>query len=223
MPDLPSKRGRIHDAEGAREAILNAAEKTFAEHGFDGARIDAIAKESGYNKSLIFQYYGDKLALYGAVIRRADDQTRDMQNQALTEFRRITAPLNFTELRRLLREYIGWYFDYLTEHPNITRIYNWEMAEGWQIFAKVLSERDFQDVEDFSPLFQAIQDAGLMRPGLNPLLQFTAANFVVFAYLAIVPFYQSLMLKGVGSPEETKLARDFLVEFITDGLLIPPP
>jgi len=223
MPDLPSKRGRIHDAEGAREAILNAAEKTFAEHGFDGARIDVIAKESGYNKSLIFQYYGDKLALYGAVIRRADDQTRDMQNQALTEFRRITAPLNFTELRRLLREYIGWYFDYLTEHPNITRIYNWEMAEGWQIFAKVLSERDFQDVEDFSPLFQAIQDAGLMRPGLNPLLQFTAANFVVFAYLAIVPFYQSLMLKGVGSPEETKLARDFLVEFITDGLLIPPP
>ena len=62
-----------------------------------------------------------------------------------------------------------------------------------------------------------------MRPGLNPMLQFTAANFVVFAYLAIVPFYQSLMLKGVGSPEEMKLARDFLVEFITDGLLIPPP
>jgi AcrR family transcriptional regulator len=43
MPDLPSKRGRTHDAEGAREAILNAAEKVFAEHGFDGARIDVIA------------------------------------------------------------------------------------------------------------------------------------------------------------------------------------
>ena len=223
MPDLPIKRGRTHDAEGAREAILNAAEKVFAEHGFDGARIDVIAKESGYNKSLLFQYYDDKLTLYAAVIRRADDQTRDMQNQALTEFRRIAAPLNFTELKRLLREYVGWYFDYLIEHPNITRIYNWEMAEGWQTFAKVLSERDFQDVEDFSPLFQKIQEAGLMRPGLNPLLQFTAANFVTFAYLAIVPFYQSLMLKGVGSPEEMKLARDFLVEFITDGLLIPPP
>ena len=223
MTDLPSKRGRTHDAEGAREAILKAAEKTFAEHGFDGARIDVIAKESGYNKSLIFQYYGDKLALYGAVIRRADDQTRDMQNQALTEFRRVTDPLDFTEMRRLLREYIGWYFDYLIEHPNITRIYNWEMAEGWQTFAKVLSERDFQDVEDFSPLFKRIQDAGMMRSGLNPLLQFTAANFVVFAYLAIVPFYQSLMLKNVGAPEEIKLARDFLVEFITDGLLIPPP
>jgi TetR/AcrR family transcriptional regulator len=71
MPDLPSKRGRTHDAEGAREAILNAAEKVFAEHGFDAARIDAIAQESGNNKSLLFQYFGDKLALYAAVIRRA--------------------------------------------------------------------------------------------------------------------------------------------------------
>ena len=58
----------MHDAEGAREAILNAGEEVFAEHGFDGARIDAIAKSSGYNKSLIFQYFGDKLGLYAAVI-----------------------------------------------------------------------------------------------------------------------------------------------------------
>ncbi len=41
--NLESRRGRAHDAEGAREAILNAAEAVFAEHGFDGARIDAIA------------------------------------------------------------------------------------------------------------------------------------------------------------------------------------
>jgi AcrR family transcriptional regulator len=32
-----SRSGRTHDAEGAREAILNAAEEVFAEHGFDGA------------------------------------------------------------------------------------------------------------------------------------------------------------------------------------------
>ena len=76
MPEPGSRRGRTHDAEGAREAILNAAEDVFAEHGFDGARIDAIAAAAGYNKSLIFQYYGDKLALYAEVIRRADDQTQ---------------------------------------------------------------------------------------------------------------------------------------------------
>ncbi|HVN16960.1 MAG TPA: helix-turn-helix domain-containing protein, partial [Anaerolineales bacterium] len=74
----------MHDAEGTREIILDAAETVFAEHGFDGARIDAIAKVSGYNKSLIFQYFDDKLGLYAAVIRRADDQTRGWQNEALS-------------------------------------------------------------------------------------------------------------------------------------------
>src|SRR5437868_15103349 len=78
MDEPGSRRGRPHDAERAREAILNAAEEVFAEHGFDGARIDAIAETAGYNKSLLFQYFDDKLGLYTAVNKRAD---RD-----LTEF-----------------------------------------------------------------------------------------------------------------------------------------
>ena len=40
-PDTQPRRER--DAEFARQAILDAGEKVFAEHGFDGARIDAIA------------------------------------------------------------------------------------------------------------------------------------------------------------------------------------
>src|SRR2546425_11215155 len=75
----PERRGRVHDAEGARRAILNAAEEVFAEHGFDGARIDAIAATAGYNKSLIFQYFDDKLGLYAEVVRRADREINEVQ------------------------------------------------------------------------------------------------------------------------------------------------
>src|SRR5579883_2677374 len=74
-----SRRGRTHDAEGAKEAILNAAEEVFAEHGFDGARIDAIAAKAGYNKSLIFQYFGDKLNLYAEITKRADREMAELQ------------------------------------------------------------------------------------------------------------------------------------------------
>ncbi len=49
MSEPGSRRGRAHDAEGARQTILDAAEEVFAEHGFDGARIDAIAEVAGYN------------------------------------------------------------------------------------------------------------------------------------------------------------------------------
>ena len=63
------KLRRERDAEVARGAILDAAEEIFAREGFDGARVDAIAEASGYNKSLIFHYFEDKLdsiaRLYG--------------------------------------------------------------------------------------------------------------------------------------------------------------
>src|SRR5215470_15155105 len=78
--------GRRRDAERARGVILNTAEAIFAEHGFDGARSDAIANGSGYNVSLLFQYFGDKRGLYTAVLKRADQELRALQT-------RIIAPL----------------------------------------------------------------------------------------------------------------------------------
>src|SRR5579885_3299792 len=73
MPETGRKRGRerVYDAERTRETILNAAEAVFAEHGFDGTAVDAIAAEAGYNKSLIFQYFSSKLGLYTEVLKRA--------------------------------------------------------------------------------------------------------------------------------------------------------
>src|SRR5258708_3094500 len=67
MEGTEAKVGKVireRDAEVAREAILKAAEEVFAREGFAGARIDTIAAESGYNKSLIFHYFGGKEGLY---------------------------------------------------------------------------------------------------------------------------------------------------------------
>src|SRR5436309_13864367 len=83
MDERGTRRGRPHDAEGAREAILNAAEQVFAEHGFDGARVDAIAETAGYNKSLLFQYFDDKLRPDEAVTRRADKEITEFGTRVL--------------------------------------------------------------------------------------------------------------------------------------------
>lgn len=224
MSELGSRRGRTHDAEGARLAILNAAEEVFAEHGFDGARIDVIAKAAGYNKSLIFQYYGDKLALYGAVIRRADEQTRAMQNDALATFMQSETEFNLDQFKLLLGKFVGWYFDYLLEHPRIQRIYMWEMAEGWQTMSKVFTQRDFDDIDEFTPVLLKLQSAGFLRSGLDSLLQLSTALFTCPLYLSLPPLYKTL-LPGTdfSSPVELAHARQFVIEFIVNGLLITPP
>src|SRR5689334_189116 len=83
MASTTTKRGRTHDAAGVQEAILDAAEEQFAAYGFAGARIDAIAKIAGYNSSLIFHYFGDKLGLYTEVVRRADMALSTLQARVL--------------------------------------------------------------------------------------------------------------------------------------------
>src|SRR5271157_2318071 len=217
------RRGRMHDAEGAREAILNAGEEVFAEHGFDGARIDAIAKASGYNKSLIFQYFGDKLGLYAAVIRRADEQTRTWQNEAINALSAAEPTKSVGQIKNVLRMYVGVYFDYLVEHPRIQRIYMWEMAEGWHTMSKVFTPRDFDDVDEFAPILAKLQSLGLLRTGANTLLQLSTALFTCALYLALPPLYKTLLPNNdFSSPAELAHAREFVVDFVVHGLLITP-
>src|SRR6202790_396333 len=58
-------RGR---PEQSRAAILQAAVREFADQGIAGARTDAIARAAKVNKALLYYYFKDKEALYGAVL-----------------------------------------------------------------------------------------------------------------------------------------------------------
>lgn len=52
----------------SRAAILEAAVAEFANEGIAGARTDAIARAAKVNKALLYYYFKDKEALYGAVL-----------------------------------------------------------------------------------------------------------------------------------------------------------
>ncbi|HMF23011.1 MAG TPA: helix-turn-helix domain-containing protein [Pseudolabrys sp.] len=52
------------------ERILNAARKIFVEGGFEGASIDEIADAARAGKPTIYARFGDKRALFTAVMTR---------------------------------------------------------------------------------------------------------------------------------------------------------
>src|SRR5207248_7444884 len=58
------RRERIRDAERTRSRILDAARREFGIKGFDGARVDAIARRARVNKGLIFYYFQSKEELF---------------------------------------------------------------------------------------------------------------------------------------------------------------
>ena len=56
--------------ERTRERILAAALKEFSAKGFAGARVDFIARRAAINKRMLYHYFGNKEALFKAVLRR---------------------------------------------------------------------------------------------------------------------------------------------------------
>ncbi|GAA1758844.1 TetR family transcriptional regulator [Luedemannella helvata] len=62
-------RGRRPGNQDTREAVLAAAREVFADKGYDGASIRAIAAAAGVDPALIHHYFGTKEQLFVAALR----------------------------------------------------------------------------------------------------------------------------------------------------------
>jgi TetR/AcrR family transcriptional regulator len=216
-----SKRQR---GEATREAILQAAEATFAEHGFDGARVDSIAEVSGYNKTLIFRYFGDKLGLYAAVLRRADREWSVLLGRMflpLLEDESIVFDAH--QFREFLRKTFAFFFDYMVDHPHFTRIINWEQAEGWQTFARIASQFDPDDLARLEAIFSRAQKAGLLRANLDIIVMILLIQQICWSSPNAFPMYQMLLAGKNFSPDTTpKYVREQIIEFLLAGCILDP-
>jgi AcrR family transcriptional regulator len=67
--DLRSPRSPRVEAK--RERIVECAMRHFAEHGYQGARVEDVANELGIAKGSIFQHFGSKAGLFFEAYKRA--------------------------------------------------------------------------------------------------------------------------------------------------------
>jgi TetR/AcrR family transcriptional regulator len=224
MVDPGSRGGRVHDAHRTRAAILDAAEAVFAQHGFDGARIDAIANASGYNNGLLFRYFGDKLGLYAEVLKRADREMGELLVRVfapLLEDETIASDANLW--RRFLTTTFGAFFDYMVDHPHVMRMLNWEQAEGWQTFTKIASQFEPNDLARLEALFSKARRAGLLRPDLDVVVMVMLVEQICWSSPAALPLYQSLFA-GRNFSSATALAhvREQIIAFLVAGVMSDP-
>ena len=65
---------RASPSEDTRAALLQAATRLFAERGFYGTSIAAVAQELGLTKQALIHHFGSKERLYGEVLRQIADE-----------------------------------------------------------------------------------------------------------------------------------------------------
>lgn len=68
--DPASRRGRRPAGQETREALLAAARTVFAESGYAGATVRAIAREAGVDAAMVNHWFGSKERLFGEAVLR---------------------------------------------------------------------------------------------------------------------------------------------------------
>lgn len=119
-----------------RERILKAAERLFAERGYDATSVRAIVARARVNQAAINYHFDGKEGLYREVLRaafrgltedqlaHADDTAGLPREQALAAFvRRQLHPLSARD-----------------EASRYMRIFNWETVRPTPVFRKLMSE-----------------------------------------------------------------------------------
>ncbi len=100
-----------------RERILAAATEEFAARGLAGARVDAIATRARANKRMLYHYFGNKDALFTAVLERAYADIRAREG---------ALDLDRTAPREAMRRLVRFTFRYFVDNPHFVALLNSE-------------------------------------------------------------------------------------------------
>ena len=111
-PGIASQPSSEHIS--TREAILDAAERRFAEHGFDGVSVREVATDAGLkNQASLYYHFTGKRQIYEATLKRGVDAIIERLTDDVSTPSRDAATVAH-EVDSVL--------DYLIEHPHLARL-----------------------------------------------------------------------------------------------------
>ena len=168
---------RKRDAEATRARILAVATEAFAAGGFDGARVDAIARGAKVNINLVYYYFGSKEALFVTVMERAlatlRERHRDMELRALPPREAMEALT-----RSIFRLYVEW--------PGLIGLLTSENMHE----ARHIAQSD-TIVRLYDPLLAFIEETlargaeeGVFRRGVDPVDLFVSIDAEGYFYVS---------------------------------------
>ncbi|HMH82405.1 MAG TPA: TetR family transcriptional regulator [Gemmatimonadales bacterium] len=182
--------------------IIAAAREEFSRRGFDGARVDQIARRAGVNKQLLFYYFHSKRGLFGAVLARG-----------AAELEQAFAGLPVSGDRPLerLRAALAAQFDFLAAHPDLVTL---------------LTQAGRSDARPFAPAIKRLvvllaegQGRGHVRDDLDPHLAAAQALVLMVAYLGLESLIAtSAAPLGADEPALRERWKDAAVRLVLDGV-----
>jgi AcrR family transcriptional regulator len=190
---LPAPRRRPRDAEATKARLLAAGTREFAEYGFAGARIDRIAEQAGANKRLIYMYFGDKDALFAAVLK--------------AEIAKLIEAVPF--IPDDLAAFAAARFDYVLANPHVGRLASWRVLDP----AGPTEEERLSYQARIDAIAEA-QAAGKINDRISAVDLFAMVLRITDSWLSAPPALRALAGENFQSPQRIEEQRTALIEAV---------
>ncbi|APA70019.1 MULTISPECIES: TetR/AcrR family transcriptional regulator [unclassified Janthinobacterium] len=168
-PALPVKNAggrRLQNRDRLEADILEQAVRVFAESGYEGASIAAIAERAGMSKQNLMYYFPSKQQLYQRVL---DDVLDDW----LARMDSLASAGDQAAPQDMLRAYIGAKLRFSREQPWASRVYALEVINGAPLYGAQIRERVVPLLRKDIGIFEEWIAAGRIAPVNATHLMFT--------------------------------------------------
>jgi len=212
MSEKEFDKGIDAPSDPVHQKLLDAAEKLFAEKGFDGTSVRDITNEAKCNVAAVNYHFGGKDNLYKEAFRRKLILLRDIRVKRIDE---VMSRAGETTLEDLLRAFGKAFFEPLVGVSGGSRFIKLWLRE---MLDQRLPAAMFIE-ETFRPVLGSLQKALLkVCPSLGEARSMSSAHAVV-GQLAHLLQVHEFWAQAHDSPEfDLNSALEYIVEFSAAGI-----
>jgi AcrR family transcriptional regulator len=199
--------GKPRDADGTRAGILEAATKEFAAKGLTGARVDEIAERAGFNKRMLYHYFGSKDDLFQAVIERVYIDVWEAE---------ATLDLDHEPPDEALSRLISFTWHYYLAHPEFITLLNSENLYEARHFKRspAIESHARQSRDLVGQILERGVATGIFRRGIDPVQFNITISAVGYYYLTNRHTASIIYDRDMASPEALANRLAFNIETI---------
>ena len=210
----------VRDPQKTRQKVLKHALAEFSAKGFDGARVDSIARRCKLSKNMLYHYFGSKDGLFASVLEQMYAGIRERQNElSLLTLEPISA----------MRELIAYTFAAFLEHPEIVTLLNTEnLMKGRHVGASKII------LSSYEPLIDTIRNVaerggatGVFRQDIDPVQLYISLAALSYHYISNRYTLGAIFGRDLLSPDQTQVRLQHIVDLVmaycTTGAAVTQP
>ncbi len=166
-------------------AIINAAEKLFAEKGFDGSSVRDIAQEAEVNVAMISYYFGSKEKLMEAVFEKRTGDIRIKVENLLLD----SSISHLQKVNILIDDYVDKFIHQQEFHKIMMRE---QMINKHNSVAELIHELKKRNLEAIRTLLSEGQKSGEFKKNIDVVLMMTTMVGTVSQMISSQYFYRKV-------------------------------